>query len=106
MKISDILQKKQSLSFEFFPPKEPSQESVLFETINELKPFAPDFTSITYGAGGSTRDKTMVWSQILAKDFTTMMHLTCYGNDSTSINKTCEAMKAAGITNILVLRGD
>jgi methylenetetrahydrofolate reductase (NADPH) len=106
MKIKDVLQNKQTLSFEFFPPKEVAHESVLFDTIGELKAYSPDYVSITYGAGGSTRSKTMEWSKRLQQDFVTMMHLTCYGNSSDSIDETCQQMLQAGISNVLALRGD
>lgn len=106
MRISNILKTKQTVSFEFFPPKEAKQEPVLFETIEKLKNFIPDFASITYGAGGSTRDRTFSWSKTLSESFTTMMHLTCYGNTPELITETCRKITEAGIKNVLALRGD
>jgi len=61
MKIIDIINSKRTISFEFFPPKKEEAESVLFDTISQLKKFDPDFVSVTYGAGGSTTEKTVEW---------------------------------------------
>ena len=78
MRIDELLKKKQTVSFEFFPPKEAAQESVLFDTINKLAPFNPDFVSITFGAGGSTSHKTFDWTLKLKDEYklNSMMHLT------------------------------
>ncbi|GAB7140055.1 methylenetetrahydrofolate reductase [NAD(P)H] [Deferribacterales bacterium RsTz2092] len=108
MKISELLRLKTTRSYEFFPPKEVAQEGVLFDSIVHLKSFPPDFVSITYGAGGSTRDKTFAWTQTLTNEhkFNTMMHLTCYGNTPETIVDTCKQLMNAGIENVLALRGD
>jgi methylenetetrahydrofolate reductase (NADPH) len=109
MKIANMIAKKDSLlSFEFFPPKKVENEYILFETINELRPYKPDFVSITYGAGGSTRDKTLSWSIRLQKEYhlETMMHLTCISATNTEISLILSALMENGIENILALRGD
>lgn len=109
MKISDILKSKDFLvSFEFFPPKKEENEHILFETIFRLKPYNPDFVSITYGAGGSTREKTAYWTKHIKKDFglNVMMHLTCVTATVDDINEHLKMLKENGIKNILALRGD
>lgn len=109
MKISDILKSKDFLiSFEFFPPKKEENEHILFETISRLKPYNPDFVSITYGAGGSTREKTAYWTKHIKKDFelNVMMHLTCVTATFDDINEHLKMLKENGIENILALRGD
>lgn len=109
MKISEILQrKKTSISFEFFPPKKLENEHILFETIEELKRYKPDFVSITYGAGGSSRDKTLEWSKIIKDRFmlNVMMHLTCVAQSKQDVDVIVNLLKEYGIVNILALRGD
>lgn len=109
MKICDKLNvKKRVLSFEFFPPKKVENEHILFETLDELINFNPDFVSITYGAGGSTKDKTLEWTLKIKNDYklTVMMHLTCITSDKEEIDELLDNLKKNGIENILALRGD
>lgn len=109
MKISEMLQnKKTSVSFEFFPPKKLENEHVLFETIRELKKYKPDFVSITYGAGGSSRDKTLEWTKIIKDRFmlNVMMHLTCVAQSKEDVDSIINSLKSFDIKNILALRGD
>jgi methylenetetrahydrofolate reductase (NADPH) len=108
MRITELLKNRHTVSFEFFPPKEVAQEAILFETVDHLAPLKPDFVSITYGAGGSTREKTFDWSKTLSKkhSLNTMMHLTCVGNTPDSIMSICEQMSAVGLTELFALRGD
>jgi len=109
MKISDILLSKDFLiSFEFFPPKKEENEHILFETISKLKPYNPDFVSITYGAGGSTRGKTAYWTKHIKEDFglNVMMHLTCVAATKEDIDENLKMLEENGIKNILALRGD
>ncbi|MCX8083973.1 MAG: methylenetetrahydrofolate reductase [NAD(P)H] [Calditerrivibrio sp.] len=109
MKISNMLENKHSLiSFEFFPPKKIENEHILFETIDSLKKFKPDFVSITYGAGGSTKDKTLDWTLRIKRDYSieTMMHLTCITSNRNEIDDLLDILKKNGIENILALRGD
>ena len=109
MKISEILQtKKRVVSFEFFPPKKVENEHILFETIEELKKYNPDFVSITYGAGGGSRDKTLDWTKIIKDKFmlNVMMHLTCVAQSKQDIDNIVKSLKHFNIKNILALRGD
>lgn len=108
MKIVNIFKKKDFLlSFEFFPPKDSESEHVLHETVGALRRFAPDFVSITYGAGGSTRDKTLQWTLDLMEDgLEVMMHLTCIASSQEEITRIVHSLKSSGIQNILALRGD
>lgn len=109
MKISDILNVKEFvISFEFFPPKTEENESVLFETIKRLKIFNPDFVSITYGAGGGTRDKTFFWTKLIKENFklNPMVHMTCIAATKDLIHNNVQFLKEENIKNILALRGD
>ncbi len=109
MKISEILKKGTfSVSFEFFPPK--TQEGVvqLFETISELKNLKPTFVSVTYGAGGSTRDRTRDVVKRIHEEvgLNVMAHLTCIAHPKEELIDILEDYKRIGIDNILALRGD
>ncbi|ACN99554.1 methylenetetrahydrofolate reductase [NAD(P)H] [Sulfurihydrogenibium azorense] len=109
MKIVDKLKKeKVSISFEFFPPKTKELEDSLFKTIEELKPINPTFVSVTYGAGGSTREKTRDIVKKIHEEtnLTVMAHLTCVGHSKQEIKQILEDYKNIGIENILALRGD
>ncbi|MDW8095414.1 MAG: methylenetetrahydrofolate reductase [NAD(P)H] [Aquificaceae bacterium] len=109
MKIGDILRQGTfSLSFEFFPPKTPEGEEELFQTIKNLQELKPTFVSVTYGAGGSTRDRTKrVVKRIHQQtDIRTMVHLTCIAHSKEEITQIVEEYKSIGIRNILALRGD
>jgi methylenetetrahydrofolate reductase (NADPH) len=109
MKISDLLkQVNRSISFEFFPPKTKEGEGNLFKTIKELEHIKPTFVSITYGAGGSTRDRTrnIVKKLHETTNLTVMAHLTCIGHTTKEILQILNDYKKIGIQNILALRGD
>ncbi len=109
LKIAQILKEKErTVSFEFFPPKKAENEHTLFNTIEILKQYSPDFVSITYGAGGSTKDKTIDWTIKMCSEYrlNPMMHLTCVGSTKTVIDSTITTLKTNGIDNILALRGD
>ena len=109
MKIIDIIRKgKPVFSFEFFPPKDIDGFDQLFKTIDNLKPWNPAFVSVTYGAGGSTRSKTIDLVGRIKKDIglESMAHLTCVGNSSDEIFKTLESIKKQNVDNVLALRGD
>ncbi len=109
MKISEILKEKnRTISFEFFPPKKIENEQTLFNTIEILKDYKPDFVSITYGAGGSTKDKTLEWTLKLKNEYSLnpMMHLTCVTSTKSSIDGIVDALLKGNIDNILALRGD
>ncbi len=109
MKISDKLKEvKRSISFEFFPPKTPEGEKELFKTISELQNINPTFVSITYGAGGSTRDRTrnIVKKIHETTNLDVMAHLTCIGHTKEELKEILDDYKNIGIENILALRGD
>ena len=109
MSISNILNTRNpSISFEFFPPKTLVIEKVLFDTIDSLQEEHADFSSVTFGAGGSTADKTLDWINYI-KDtcrYETMMHITCVGFDKVTLDNILEKLENAGIENVLALRGD
>ncbi len=97
------------ISFEFFPPKtEEGDHALLERTIPALKSLKPDFCSVTYGAGGSTRDKTLMLTDRIQRQhgLTAMAHLTCTGSTKAQIRDVIEQARGLGIKNILALRGD
>ncbi len=100
--------KQPLLSFEFFPPKKPESEHILHETVEVLSRFSPDFISVTYGAGGSTRDNTLRWTLDIKENYglDVMMHLTCIASSRADIQVIVTILKEKGIKNILALRGD
>jgi methylenetetrahydrofolate reductase (NADPH) len=108
MKISDLFrQKKRVLSFELFPPKRDGNLESLFATIEELKNLRPDFVSVTYGAGGSSRDLTYdIALRLKNTDILPLVHFTCVGHSRLEILKLLERLRAAGLENLLALRGD
>ena len=95
-------------SFEFFPPKDQAGEERLWAAMEALEPMAPDFISVTYGAGGSTRDRTIrITSQITERtSIPTVAHLTCVGSTRGELIEILQKYKEAGIRSILALRGD
>jgi methylenetetrahydrofolate reductase (NADPH) len=97
-----------SFSLEFFPPKDEAGEQRLWLALSELAPLAPDFVSVTYGAGGSTRDRTIrVTSEITKRtQIPTVAHLTCVGSSKTELIQILNQFKNSGIESILALRGD
>ncbi len=109
MKIGELLKRDIfSISFEFFPPKDEKGERQLFETIKKLEKLKPTFVSVTYGAGGSTRDRTRnVVKRIHEEtDLTVMAHLTCIAHTKEELIEILQDYKNIGIENILALRGD
>jgi methylenetetrahydrofolate reductase (NADPH) len=109
MHILDILKPgKPTVSFEFFPPKTTEAQHALYDTIRELEKIHPNFVSVTYGAGGSTRELTH--DLVLRLKTTTTLdpvpHLTCVGHTREEITAILERYAAAGVSNILALRGD
>lgn len=102
-------QSRPVISFEFFPPKTEEGDRALFEkTIPALKQLKPDFCSVTYGAGGSTRDKTLTIAERAQREhgLVTMSHLTCVNATKAQIRDVAEDARRRGIRNILALRGD
>jgi len=109
MKIKQLLEeKKPTISFEVFPPKRDLDIEGIFETIKALKPLEPDFISVTYGAGGTSKDTTIeIASRIKREyDIETIAHLTCVTSTTQEVNETLAELKERGIENILALRGD
>ena len=99
---------KTTYSFEFFPPKDPDGEARLWKAMSALESIAPDFISVTYGAGGSTRDRTIqITSEITSRTkIPTVAHLTCVGTTKSELLDILGRYKSAGIKSILALRGD
>ena len=96
------------VSFEFFPPKTEEGVESLYRTVGELRSCRPSFVSVTYGAGGSTRDRTIELVTRIQRDLklTTMAHLTCVGSTRAEIKEVIKRLIDGGIQNVLALRGD
>lgn len=103
-----MLPGQQFLSLEFFPPKNPADWPAFFQVVDRLRAVHPLFVSVTYGAGGSTRDHTLEIVTRLKRDFSLepMAHLTCVGATGQSIVSFLEDLAAVGVDNVLALRGD
>jgi methylenetetrahydrofolate reductase (NADPH) len=95
-------------SFEFFPPKSEEGVAQLFETVEALRPLEPDYVSVTYGAGGGTRDGTVEIATRIKRDYEieTMAHLSCVGETRQGLEEILDRFADAGIENVLALRGD
>jgi methylenetetrahydrofolate reductase (NADPH) len=109
MRIDQILSTgSPSVSFEFFPPKTDAGFSSLFQTIDDLKSIQPSYVSVTYGAGGSTREKTVQLVERIQRELNirSMAHLTCVGHTAAEIGSILDDLWNAGVRNVLALRGD
>jgi methylenetetrahydrofolate reductase (NADPH) len=95
-------------SFEFFPPKTDEGERNLRATLEDLRAFEPDFVSVTYGAGGTTRGRTVELTHWIKQDLgiEAMAHLSCVGSSREDLQEILDGMQRAGIENVLALRGD
>jgi methylenetetrahydrofolate reductase (NADPH) len=109
MKISEKLKTQgQGISFEFFPPKSADGKEPFMKVVRELKAFDPLYVSVTYGAGGTTQDRTINTLRWLKEetDLAVMSHLTCIGATESSLSALLKEYQVIGIDNILALRGD
>jgi methylenetetrahydrofolate reductase (NADPH) len=109
MRVDEIIANNQpTFSVEFSPPRTPEGEKNLFETARQLRELEPDFVSVTYGAGGSTRDGTVEITRVLKDElgYETMAHLSCVGETTEGLGATLDKIAAAGIENVFALRGD
>src|SRR3954447_13465385 len=109
MRIRDCFgQGRPVFSFEFFPPKTEEGVKNLYATVGELAKLDPSFVSVTYGAGGSTRELTIDLTARIKREIgiEAMAHLTCVGHSAGEIAAVLERLRGAGIENVLALRGD
>jgi methylenetetrahydrofolate reductase (NADPH) len=110
VRIDEILARADEpvFSFEFFPPKTDDGWSTLRTTLQDLRTFEPDFASVTYGAGGSTRERTLEVTKWLKQDLgiEAMAHLSCVGASRDELRAILDGIEDAGIENVLALRGD
>ena len=109
MRITEILKGSRLIfSLEFFPPKTEGEMVQLFETLKEVKELNPGYISVTYGAGGGTRDKTIEIVQRAKREIglESMAHLTCVGHSKHEIRTILDKLQDSGIDNVIALRGD
>jgi methylenetetrahydrofolate reductase (NADPH) len=110
VRIDEIMASKgqPTFSFEFFPPKTEDGERNLRQTLEDLRAFDPDFVSVTYGAGGSTRDKTVELTKWIKQEvgIEAMAHLSCVGTTREELIAILDGIRESGIDNVLALRGD
>lgn len=108
-RISELLARKEpTFSFEFFPPKTPEGERMLWRAIREIESLRPSFVSVTYGAGGSTRDRTVSVTEKIATNTTLLpvAHITAVNHSVRELRHLIGRLTAAGVRNMLALRGD
>lgn len=109
MRLNDVVKNgKVTLSFEVFPPKQSANYESVYEAAMGVAELRPHYMSVTYGAGGSTRSNTFKIAEDIQNKFNvpTIAHLTCVGASKEDTHAALDAMKAAGIKNVLALRGD
>ncbi|HEV2820661.1 MAG TPA: methylenetetrahydrofolate reductase [NAD(P)H] [Solirubrobacteraceae bacterium] len=110
MRVDELFERAEEpvFSFEFFPPKTPDGEANLFSALEALARMRPDYVSVTYGAGGSTRDKTIeVVTRIREEfDLEAMAHFTCVAATEADLRSTLDELQRRGVENVLALRGD
>ena len=109
MRIDEIIaSRRPTFSVEFFPPKTDEGSEQLYATARDLRELEPDFVSVTYGAGGATREGTVEITKALKDDLglETMAHLSCVGETTDGLSVTLDRIAEAGIENVFALRGD
>jgi methylenetetrahydrofolate reductase (NADPH) len=109
MRISELIEHRRPVfSFEFFPPKTDEGQRTLEETLEVLKDDQPDYVSVTYGAGGATRNRTVEITKTIKQDLgiEAMAHLSCVGEPAERLVEILDEIESAGIENVLALRGD
>ena len=112
MSISPLKERLESpsalFSIEFFPPKSDAAATQLLSVAKELTAYVPDFASITYGAGGSSRTRTLKYAHKLKENcgYTVLPHLTCVGHSIKELEEIIEEFREAGLSQIMALRGD
>lgn len=108
--IADLLQTESRplISFELFPAKDETQSRQLWQTVREMERLSPDFVSVTYGASGSTRDRTISATEAIASHTTlrTMAHLTCASQSRAELRRVVGAYAAVGVKHVMAIRGD
>jgi methylenetetrahydrofolate reductase (NADPH) len=108
--IADLLEAgdRPLFSFEFFPPKDETQQRQLWQTVRELESLGPDFVSVTYGASGSNRDRTISATKAIAQHTTlrSVAHLTCASQSRDQLRRVIGSYAAAGVHHVLTIRGD
>lgn len=99
---------ERTFSFEFFPPKDAAGEEILWRSITELEPYRPTFVSVTYGAGGATRDRTVAITERIARETSLLpvAHLTCVGHTADEVAAILRELSDAGVHHVMALRGD
>lgn len=100
-------QERPTLTFEIFPPKRTGELSSIFATVDELASLAPDLISVTYGAGGTSRDNTVEIASQIQNSYAipALAHLTCAGNSVEDVEPILRTLRENGVKNILALRG-
>lgn len=108
MKIKDILKEKRTISCEFFPPREAEGIPGVMRAVDRIRPYNPDFVSVTYGAGGTTRAFTEEITATLKRetDLEVMAHLTCVAQTKAEVDQVLERLQHLGVENLIALRGD
>ena len=107
--MTDIIgEGERSISFEFFPPKDEAGTAQLWKAIQDLEPYAPNFVSVTYGAGGATRGATVEITGRIAREtsLTPVAHLTCVGHTRAELESILDTYVEAGVHHLMALRGD
>ena len=105
--VEKITSKQSAFSLEFFPPKKDMPMSTVYNAIERLAQSNPAFVSVTYGAGGGNRDRTLeVVSQVDSMGLEAIAHLTCVGSDQSAISDILDTLEQKGVRNVLALRGD